>query len=86
MESLVVAEVKIACRQKANLEGQKVSALKVELGPRAHKEKNQEVESTQRKNPVRSRIELPLLHVILQPSITKIMIKVTYQCILEQCT
>ena len=37
MESLVVAEVETACRQEAPLEGQKLSALEVELGPRAQK-------------------------------------------------
>lgn len=51
METLVVVEVETLYQQEAPLEEPKMSAFEVELGPRAQKKKNQEVESAEREDP-----------------------------------
>lgn len=71
MELLVVVKVETVCRQETPLEGQKMLTLKLEQGPRGQKEENQEVQSAEREDPIRSQIEVPLLPVSLQPSIMK---------------
>lgn len=85
MEWMVLAKVETACRQETPPDGQKMPDLEVEVGHRAQRVENQETENATRGEPVRSQIELPLTPVDLQPSIIKNRIKITYQCILEQC-
>ena len=85
MEWMVLAEVETACRQETPLQGQKMPDLEVELEHRVQRAENQKTENAARGELVRSQIELPLTPVDLQPSIIKNRIKITYQCILEQC-
>lgn len=83
MELVVVTEVETTCPQEVFKEGQKITILEVELESHAHKKKIQEGESTKREDLVWRRIKLLFFFVILQPSITKNDIKITYPCILE---